>query len=221
MIIYDSNLPAPNPVTVRLFVLERGGLEIDAVTIDIENLENRGKAYRDAVNARGELPALRLDNGQVITEITAVCAYLDEVAKGGRSLFGEAPEERAVTRMWTRRMYLEICQPLVNWWRNGEDTVDFYRGNRLPVPAARLAEKLAANQGLNRLDDELEGKAFICGDQISMADILLYAFMVTMSFVTPWLKPSGRKNVAAWYERMGARETCQKALESFKEHVSV
>ena len=46
MLLYDSNLPAPNPVTVRLFVLERGGLEIDAVTIDIENLENRGKAYQ-------------------------------------------------------------------------------------------------------------------------------------------------------------------------------
>src|ERR1700730_14883932 len=117
MILYDANAPAPNPMTVRLFILERGGLTMDVVSVDLINLENRGRHFRETVNSRGELPALRLDNGWVITEITAICGYLDEVAVGGRSLFGTTPETRAITRMWTRRVYLEICHPFVNWWR--------------------------------------------------------------------------------------------------------
>jgi glutathione S-transferase len=52
-------------------------------------------AYRNAVNARGEVPALRLDDGRIITEITAICGYFDEIAEGGRRLFGETPEDRA------------------------------------------------------------------------------------------------------------------------------
>jgi hypothetical protein len=49
MILYDANAPGPNPVTVRLFILERGGLAFDVETIDLANLENRGNAFKDGV----------------------------------------------------------------------------------------------------------------------------------------------------------------------------
>lgn len=57
------------------------------------SLENRRLAFRTNVNARGELPALRLDDGTVLTEITAICKYLDEVAEGGTSLYGDTAQE--------------------------------------------------------------------------------------------------------------------------------
>lgn len=221
MILYDTNAPGPNPVTVRLFILERGGLDLDVVTVDLANLENRRRAYRESVNARGETPALRLDSGQVITEITAICSYLDEVSKCGRSLFGATPEERAITNMWTRRVYLEICHPFVTWWRGSEDASNFYRGNRIPPVGAMPHNKLEAQRGLNQLDDDLEGRKFISGDQISMADIILYAFMATMGPAIPWLNPPGRNNVAAWLARMGSREASQKMMTSFGERISV
>jgi glutathione S-transferase len=174
MLLYDANAPAPNPMTVRLFILERGGLELDVISVDLINLENRSSEFRCTVNSRGELPALRLDNGRLLTEITAICGYLDETASGGRSLFGETPEERAFTRMWTRRVYLEICHPFVAWWRSGEDAIAFYRGYRVPSQESRTANRLDADVGLNHLNEDLEGKAYICGDRIMMADILLY-----------------------------------------------
>lgn len=94
-------------------------LSFQAETIDLANLANRGKLYRSTVNPRGEVPALRLDDGRVVIEITAVCEYFDEMAAGGRSLIGETPEERATVRMWTRRVDMEIAQPMVAWWRGG------------------------------------------------------------------------------------------------------
>ncbi|KGO57818.1 Glutathione S-transferase, N-terminal [Penicillium expansum] len=120
-------------------------------------------AYRTNVNSRGELPALRISDQFVLTEITAICEYFDEVAKGGKSLFGETALERAETRMWLRRMDMEIAQQVIDWFRNDPGTIDFYKGNRIPVPEARVIQKVTINQFLNRLDDELEEKSSSMG----------------------------------------------------------
>lgn len=219
MILYDANVPGPNPVVVRLFVHERKGLQFDVRTIDLAGLENRRRPYRENVNARGELPALRLDSGRVITEITAICGYFDEVAKGGRRLFGGTPEERAEVHMWTRRVYLEIVLPFVMWWRGTEAAENAYRGHRVLMPEARRTNRLLADQGLNQLDEDLEGKAFIAGSELTMADILLYGFMGSNDEAIPWLNPPLRLNVAAWFGRMAARESSQKMMASLAARV--
>ena len=136
-------------------------------------------------------------------------------------MIGATPEERAITHMWTRRVYLKICHPFVSWWRASDYAVDFYRGNRIPVPEAQQANRLEANAGLNKIDDDLEGLTFICGDRISMADIVLYAFMGGMIAAVPWLNPPGRRNVAAWYDRMAKRETSAKMMTPFQSRISV
>ncbi|KAM0192344.1 hypothetical protein ACHAPI_008291 [Fusarium lateritium] len=219
MKFYDAQ--APNPYVVRLFVLERGGLELDVQNIDIMNLENRRFSYRANVNPRGEVPALDID-GFVLTEITAICEYLDEVAKGGKSLFGDTALERAETRMWLRRMDLELAQPIIAWYRNDPDTIDFYKGNRLPTPEARVAQKVSINQFLNLLDDQLEGKEFLCGSRFSAADIHFYGLLKMMVMqVAQWVLSPGRKNVVAYFERLDARDASQKALEPFGPKVSV
>jgi glutathione S-transferase len=147
MKLFDA--AAPNPMAVRLFVLERGGLSIDVETVDIMSLQNRRLPYR-AIIPRGEVPALPLDNGTVITEITAICESLNEIALGDTSLFGTTPEQRAETRMWLRIMDLEIFQPVIAWFRNVlPATLDFYKGNRLPTPEARFNQKVVINQALN------------------------------------------------------------------------
>lgn len=219
MKFYDSQ--APNPHVVRLFILERGGLELDVQQIDIMNLENRRLTYRTDVNPRGEVPALDVD-GFVLTEITAICEYLDEVAQGGKSLFGNTPLERAETRMWLRRMDLEIAQPVIDWFRNDPDTIDFYKGNRTPIPEARVVQKVRINQFLNLLDDQLEGKQYLCGSRFSAADIHFYGLMQMMvTQVAKWVLSPGRKNVVAYFERLDARKASKQALELFGSKVSV
>ncbi|KAI9166421.1 glutathione S-transferase domain-containing protein [Paramyrothecium foliicola] len=216
--LYDSTFAAPNPYVVRLFVLERGSLSLDVKHVDIMAMENRNLAYRRDVNPRAELPALRIGDDFVLTEITAICEYLDEIATAGKSLFGDTALERAETRMWLRRMDLEIAQPIIAWWRNDPETIDFYRGARLPIPEARVIGKVAIHQALNLLDDQLEGKTFLCGDRFSAADILFYGLVKPMS-LTPgveWVLNPGRKNVAAYFARIGERAASKEALEPLK-----
>ncbi|KAK6220684.1 hypothetical protein LQW54_001875 [Pestalotiopsis sp. IQ-011] len=220
MKLYDA--PAPNPYVVRLFVLERGGPQFDVQQVDIMALENRRLAYRRDVNPRDELPALRISDSFVLTEITAICEYLDEIAQGGKSLFGETPEERAETRMWLRRMDLEIAQPVIAWFRNGPDTIDFYKGNRLPTPPAQVNQKVVINRFLNLLDDELEGKTWLCGDRFTAADIHFYGLMKMMTMRSAsWLLLPGRKNVVDYFASMDARKASKEALSTFGATVSV
>ncbi|KAH7150428.1 glutathione S-transferase [Dactylonectria estremocensis] len=217
--LYDA--PAPNPFVVRLFIQERGGIEMEVQQVDIMSLENRRLAYRANINPRGELPALQIDNTFVLTEITAICEYLDEIAVGGKSLFGTAPIERAETRMWLRRMDLEIAQSVIAWFRNDPDTIDFYKGNRIPIPEARVIGKVAINQALNLLDDELEGKEYLGGNRFSTADIHFYGLLKMMTAqVAPWVVNPGRKNAAAYFNRMDDRDASKSALAPFPPHVS-
>lgn len=219
MKLYDA--PASNPMVVRLFILERGGLELDVQTIDVMTLENRGLAYRK-INPRGEVPALELDGGTILTEVTAICEYLDEVAEGGKSLFGGTPLERAETRMWLRRMDLEIAQPVISYVRNDPDTLDFYRGHRLPIPEARLAQKFTINQFLNLLDEQLEGKEYLCGSRFSAADIHFYGLMKSKTTGgAPWTLNPGRKNIFEYFRRMDSRDASVKAQKVFGSHIKV
>ncbi|KAB8213333.1 glutathione S-transferase [Aspergillus novoparasiticus] len=203
--LYDA--PAPNPYVVRLFILERGRLDL--------------KPYRN-INPRGELPALHSGNDFILTEITAICEYLDEVANGGKSLFGETALERAETRMWLRRMDLEIAQPLIAWFRNDPATIDFYKGNRIPCPEARVTQKVMINQFLNLLEDELEGKTYLCGDRFSAADIHFFGLMKQMiEQVAPWVLSPGRLNVEVYWKRMGERAKTKAALAPFASRVTL
>ncbi|EXL44549.1 hypothetical protein FOCG_13519 [Fusarium oxysporum f. sp. radicis-lycopersici 26381] len=189
MKLYDA--PASNPMVHRLFVLERGGISLDVETIDVINMENRGLEYRK-INP------------------------LYEIAQGGTSLFGETPLERAETRMWLRRMDLEIAQPVISWVRNDPDTADFYIGHRIPILEARLAQKVTIQQYLNLLDEQLEGKKYLCGERFSAADVHFYSLTKGKTTgMAPWILHPGRKNVVRYFERMDAREASKKALEVF------
>ncbi|KAL1620747.1 hypothetical protein SLS56_009517 [Neofusicoccum ribis] len=201
-LLYDGE--AANTYAVRLFILERGGLSLSVRTIDVASLENRKPPYRTTVNRRGEAPALRIGNGGfVLTEITAVCEHLDEVAGGGRSLLGATPLERAEMRMWLRRVDLEIAQPVVVWFRNAPESVGLYRGHRVPSPEARLSQVVAVNRLLNLLDEEQEGKTRLCGDRFSAADVHFYGLVMLMVMgPAGWVRSPGGRNVEAYFERM-------------------
>lgn len=118
--------------------------------------------------------------------------------------------------MWLRRMDLEIAQPVISWVRNDPDTADFDIGHRIPIPEARLAQKVTIQQYLNLLDEQLEGKKYLCGERFSAADVHFYSLTKGKTTgMAPWILHPGRKNVVRYFERMNAREASKKALEVF------
>lgn len=194
------NSVGPNPRMVRMFMAERG-IDLPREEVDLRGGENRREAYM-AKNPSGQCPALELDDGSILAEITAICEYLDETTPG-TSLIGSTPQERAETRMWTRRIDLNIVEPLANGFRFAEGLKLFQ--NRVHcIPAAADDLKQIAQERLTWLDGLMAGKQFICGDRLSMADILLFPFLEFGATVGQPLNPANR-NITAWFDRMKAR----------------
>jgi glutathione S-transferase len=201
MKFYNSR--GPNPRMVRMFMAEKGIDDIPKVEVDLLAGENRREPYTTKVNPAGQMPALELDDGTVIAEITAICEYLDEIKKDTPSLIGDTPAERAATRMWTRRVDLNIVEPGTNGFRFSEGLKLFQNRIRC-IPESADGLKATARDKLAWIDGLLGSKPFIGGSKISMADILLFAFIDFFNGVKQPLDPTN-KNLAAWFERMKAR----------------
>jgi glutathione S-transferase len=189
----------PNPRVVKMFMAEKG-LDIDRVEVDLRAGENRQEAYLK-VNPGGQTPALVLDDGSLVSEITAICEYLEE-RQPTPPLVGSTPEERGATRMWVRRVDLKICEPLANGFRFAEG-LPMFQSRMLCVPEAAPGLKAMAQDGLKWLDSQLSGP-FIAGERFTLADILLFGFLDFGAMVGQPLDPANTK-VAAWFERVKAR----------------
>jgi glutathione S-transferase len=199
MLFYDS--VGPNPRVVRMFAAERG-VTLPSTKIDLRGGENRQPAYL-AKNPAGQLPALELEDGFVVTEITAICEYLDEIGSAGSSLIGVTPQERAETRMWVRRIDLNILEPLANGFRFAEGLKMFTPRIRT-MPQAADDLKTLAQERITWLDGLIAGREFIGGPRLSLADIMLFVFLDFGKNVGQALKAENQ-NVMAHYERMAKR----------------
>lgn len=193
------NSVGPNPQVVRMFAAQRG-IELATDDIDLMKGDNRKDDYLKK-NPSGQTPCLVLDDGSHLAEITAICEYLDEV-NGGQSLIGSTPEERAETRMWTRRVDLNICEPLANGFRFSEGLA-LFKDRIVTVPEAAEGLKRIAQDRLTWLDGQLAGKSYICGERLTLADILLYCFLAFGANVGQPLN-TANANVSAWFDRMAA-----------------
>jgi len=199
MKLYNSI--GPNPQVVRSFLAEKG-IELPLQTVDVRGGETRREPYLSTVNPRGQSPALVLDDGSELTEITAICEYIEELHPSP-PLIGATPEERAETRMWTRRMDISVCEPLANGFRAAEGYERFKDRFRL-LPQAADDLKAIAQDNLKWLDANLGNGEYLCGARLTLADIHLYSFL---SFGVQVGQPmnADNKRVMTWYERMAAR----------------
>jgi len=202
MKLYNS--VGPNPQVVRTFMAERG------ISVPLEEVDIMGGANRQAdylkVNPAGQLPALELDDGTILTEITVICEYLDETHPGD-SLMGDTAEARARIRSWTRWSDLNVCEPLANGFRFSEG-LPLFQDRMRCVPEAAPGLKACAQDKLEWLDGQLGDRDFLAGDEFSLADILLSSFL---AFGEQVGQPLNRdlKTLNAWFDRCQARDSAK------------
>ena len=189
----------PNPRVVKMFMAEKG-IDLDRIDVDLRAGENRKAPYL-AVNPAGQTPALELDDGAHITEITAICEYLEEQTPNP-PLIGTTAEERANTRMWTRRVDLKVAEPMANGFRFGEGLAMFESRLRC-LPEASAGLKAVAQDGIAWIEENFQGP-WVAGGRFTLADILLFSFMDFGAVVGQPIDPKNRK-VVDWYERVKAR----------------
>lgn len=196
------NSMGPNPHIVRMYAAELGVTFNQVEEIDLMAGDNRKPEFLQH-NPAGQLPALVMDNGDIIAEITAICEYLDEITDG-KTLMGNTAAERAHTRMWTRRVDLGICEPMVNGFRYAEGMAIF-KDRMVTVPEGADGLKNVAQSRLNWLNEQMtDGREFVAGSTVSLADVLLFGMLAFAANVGQPLNPE-HKHVCAWFDRMGER----------------
>lgn len=199
MKLYNS--VGPNPRVVRMFLAEKG-VDLPIQQVDLRGGENRRPPYVTEVNPHGQCPALEMENGACLAEITVICEYLEEKFPTP-PLIGTTPEERAETRMWTRRVDLNVCEPMGNGFRFAEG-LKLFKDRVLTRPEMAEGYKAIAQDRLKWLDGQLAGRQFLAGDRFTLADVLLFCFVDFFPKVGQPLDPS-MANIGAWYERVKKR----------------
>jgi glutathione S-transferase len=190
----------PNPRVVRMFLAEKG-VELPQVQVDLMGGENRRAPYVDK-NPAGQLPCLELEDGTFLAEILPICEYLEE-KHPTPPLVGRTAEERAVTRMWARRIDLNIVEPMANGFRYAEGLM-LFKDRIHTIPQAADDLKAIAREKLAWLDGLRKGNEFIAGSRFTLADIFLFAFLDFGRTVGQPIDPA-LQWVNGWFERVAAR----------------
>ena len=165
MKIYSSPV-APSPRKVLIFIAEKDIDNIEVEDLDIGKMEHKTPEYKKiAPNSR--IPALVLDDGQVILETTAICRYL-ECLYPEPNMFGKDPMEIAQIEMWYSRVSFELMLPLMHGFRHTHPHMSALENQNNEFG---LAQRELAVKSLGYYEEVIKGKDFIACDRFTYADI--------------------------------------------------
>jgi glutathione S-transferase len=192
---------APGACSLSPHIVSReAGIAVELKKVNLKDKVVEGGADFRKVNSKGYVPALELDNGQVLTEGPAIIQYLADQ----KPETGLAPKagsfERYKLQEWLNFIGTEIHKgfsPLFN-----PKTPDEYK---------KIARENLAGR-FDWLDQQLAGKDYLTGKSFSVADAYLFT-------VLTWTKPMqidlGKwPNIAAFVARVSARPKVKEAMKA-------
>ena len=204
MKLYDMRV-APNPRRVRIFLAEKG-IEIPKVEINIRTGENLQPEFL-AINPRGVLPTLQLEDGAIIDESTAICRYF-EALRPDPPLLGRTALEIAMIECWTRRIEFDAGQPVVDAFRNSYAP---YAERAVPGKAGTRAIPELVERGKSRLAEffpaieaRLGKSEYVAGAGFSNADITLLC-IVDFARAIKLPVPQDLPQFSRWHALVSAR----------------
>lgn len=169
--LYDC-ATAPSPRRARILLAEKR-VQHDTVNIDLSRGEQMGEAYR-AINPGCTVPALRLDDGSLLTDNAAIAAYA-EARWPEPTLLGVSPLDKARIASWNWRVEFEGLMAIAEALRN---SVPAMAGRALPGPVGypqipELAQRglLRVQQFFDTLNTALTDRETVAEPGFSIADI--------------------------------------------------
>ena len=208
MKLYDCKT-APSPRRVRIFAAEKS-MQLETVQVDLGSGEQFGAGFSE-INPDCVVPVLELDDGNRITEVLAICQYLEEI-QPDPALIGRTPEDRASAMMWAIKVEQQGLVAMRDAFRN---TAKGLRGQALTGPVSFEQIPELAERGreqvvtfFDRLEQQLEENDHIAGDYFSIADITA---LVLVDFAA-WIKigvPEAAVNLQRWYEAASSRPSAK------------
>jgi glutathione S-transferase len=180
--------------------LREAGLAFELEQVDLGSKRTKSGADYKAVNAKGSVPALQLDDGQVLTEGSAVVQYIADRAPAKKLAPPAGAIDRYRLQEWLNYVASEVHKgfsPLFNPKASEEWK---------QVVKDALAAKF------DFLSKKLDGHTYLMGDGYSVADGYLFTILT-------WAKPMGI-DLAKWpvlkaySDRVAKRPAVQAALQA-------
>jgi glutathione S-transferase len=166
MLTFYDYLPSQNGWKIRQ-LLRHTGLPHRTEYVSIFQSEGQRPDYR-RINPWGAVPAIRLDDGRVLSESNAILWYL------GRDTpyRDQDPFQEAKILQWLsfEADYVQSSMGSLRYW-----TLTGKVPQRRPT-ALVDAKRAAGARALRILDEELAERPFIAGQSYSIADISIFAY---------------------------------------------
>jgi glutathione S-transferase len=189
--------PGACSLSPHIALLE-AGLPYDLVKVDVraKKLENGDDYYQ--INPKGQVPALGLDNGEVMTEGPVIVQMIADQAAGKNLAPARDSAERYKLQEWLNFVTTELHKnfsPLFNP-AIPDEVKAFFKD--------RIMGKF------KYADGKLAGQDYLMGKQFTVADGYLYTML-------RWadgnkMDLSALPNLMAFKDRVGARPKVQEAL---------
>jgi glutathione S-transferase len=181
-------------------VLRESGAKFDLEQVDNRTKKTKSGADFWQVNPKGYVPALELDNGEVLTEGPVVVQYIADQNPGAGLLPAAGTLERYRVQEWLNFITSEIHKSFGPLFK--DTTPEEYK----TVVKENLAKRFAY------VDEHLAKRHYLSGEKFTVADAYLYT-------VSRWLARVGMDigqwpNVKAYAERIAARPKVQEALKA-------
>jgi glutathione S-transferase len=181
-------------------VLREAGYKFDLEKVDIPNKKTASGGDFWKVNPKGYVPALELDDGQVLTEVQVICQYLaDQKQDAGLAPRGGTMERYRLMEMLNFTA-AEVHKQIGALF------------NPKMTPVMMEVQHGVIDRRLTALDKLLAGKQYAMGDKFSVADAYLF---VVLNWTNIHKIDLGKfPNVQAFMKRMAERPKVQETLKA-------
>lgn len=205
--IYGADLSAPaNKVRMSANAI---GIAYEYIRVKLREGEHRKPEYL-AVNPLGKVPAID-DDGFRLFESNAICRYL--ASKHKSSLYPSSVEQRAIIDAWTDFGTIHVGGAL--------SRLTYNRLFVPVIPGAEVDEKSVEDgikflaKYLPSVDEQLGKYKYLCGDQISLADISLVALLDPAEATQT--KLSSYSNIVLWRNELKQQDFYTKCHKSYED----
>jgi glutathione S-transferase len=189
-VLYDSPVSG-NCYKVRL-LLAHLGIPYERRTMDVVDRSNRAEVL-GGLNPSLRVPTLVLEDGRPLGESGAILWYFGE----GTRFVPSDPYERAQVLQWMffEQYDLEPAIAVVRFWVA-------YSGRAEEFEPERPGKMKAGERVLRTLERHLDGRSFVVGDSLTLADIALYGYTHVAEEGGFELEPYPA--IRAWLERVAS-----------------
>jgi glutathione S-transferase len=190
--------PAACSLAVHI-ALREAGLPVDLVAVDLTTHRLADGSDYLAINPRGYVPLLELDDGSRHTEVSALLQYVGVVAPAAQLLPSANTLARLEVVKWLTFVSTELHKTFSPWlWH--KETADSTR--------KAVKEKIA--QRFAEIEQVLAQRAFIALDRFTLADAYAFTIIRWAPMLGISLKPY--PHVDAYLQRIAARPAVHAAL---------